>query len=188
MSEPEEQTTKTRSPGGAVLEIALWALIIGAVLYTVVWRDDMPLRLVATAHIVLTLIVAVAVVVLDEKLFETLVLIVILTVMTWLVLPGYYDYSVRSTVGEAVRAGKALSEALDRGGPKPVAQLGVAIPQETVSRVSIDSKDSFRLTLVEPPLAGKELSFTASSAKGARGWRCSSREINPRYLPLACRD
>jgi hypothetical protein len=188
MSEPNEQAPQNSSIGGAVLEIAVFSLIIGAVLYTVVWRGDMPLRLVVTAHIVMTLVVAIAVIVVGEKLFETLIVVVILTVMTWLGLPAYYEHSVRSSVREAVGVGDAVAQALDRSpARKPVDQLGVAIPPDKVA-VAVAPDGSFTLTLAEPPLAGKQVSFAPTVSKGARTWRCSSKQIEQRYLPQRCRD
>ena len=182
---PENQQTLA----GAASELVLWALIIGAVLYTVAYRGDMPLRWVVTLHGILTVLTAGFVVIHAGRSFETLVPVVILTTMGTLALLAYHDYKARGAAREAYLVAKALAEALDRNpSVRSVDRLGVAVPQETVSKVAIEPDGSLRLTLAQAPLSGKELTFAPTVAKGVRVWRCASKQVEWKYLPQACRE
>jgi hypothetical protein len=191
MDQPDTQPPeKQRTLAGAASEIVLWALIIGAVLYTVAYRGDMPLRWVVTLHGILTVLTAGFVLIHAGKIFETSVAVVILTAIgAFFALPAYHDHKARGAAGEAYLVAKALAEALDRNpSVKSVDRLGVAVPQETVSKVAIEPDGSLRLTLAQAPLSGKELTFAPTVAKGVRAWRCASKHVEWKYLPQACRE
>jgi hypothetical protein len=104
------------------------------------------------------------------------------------------QYAIRGQLAEVVNLGTAIAAALDRhaAGARPVPgsidELGISAPREKVANVRIQSSSQFAIGLALPALAGKELVFVAASVEGARTWKCTSRGLEPRYRPSACRD
>jgi hypothetical protein len=104
------------------------------------------------------------------------------------------QYSIRAQLSEVVNLGTTIATALDRHWlearslPKSIDELGVSAPRKKVANVRINSENQFVIGLALPAVTGKELVFFASTVDGTRTWKCTSRDLEQRYRPAACRD
>lgn len=106
------------------------------------------------------------------------------------------EASTRAKIAEAEKTGRQAAQAVEsyrkkRGRfPEHIEEAYVRPAQlKDIKLFSVNRKTGVvRVTLSFPPVEGKSLLF-APTRKADRSivWRCTSEDIEPKYLPEACR-
>ena len=141
-------------------------------------------------------------------LIEMMIAIAIIGILLAVALPLYQDYSARAQAATALQSLNGVkmgvlnyyyNEGQCTGADVPYQNdIDVLVNTEAavISNVSIsETSDNCKILSVFAPnalpnLRGKKLEFTilktASGASG--GWVCTSPDLDPKYLPPACRS
>ncbi len=104
------------------------------------------------------------------------------------------DETIRAKVTEAADTGRLAAQAVENHFKKRrryPAQLEEAYvrptPLKEIQLMSVDPKTGVvRVTLSFRPLEGKSLLFVPTRKAKTFTWRCTSEDIDPKYLPAAC--
>jgi Pilin (bacterial filament) len=109
---------------------------------------------------------------------------------------GNQDEATRVKVAQAEATGREVTQAVEsymkkhRRYPAQIeeAYIRTAVLKD-IKLMSVDRKTGLvRVTLSFRPVEGKSLLFTPSRNKDKSiTWRCSSGDIDPKFLPEACR-
>jgi hypothetical protein len=129
-----------------------------------------------------------------------LLLVVVLGIVAAIVVPAYYDYSVRAQVSEGLNlaggARAAVAETLQTTGRLPADNAAVGLPPASqingayVSGVAIENGTVYISygNQAHPTIFGRSIVFTPlPRAEGHVEWSCSSPNIAPKHLPAMCR-
>jgi Zn-dependent protease with chaperone function len=126
-----------------------------------------------------------------------LVTVAMVGILVAVALPAYQEYTVRAKIMSALTVGdQATAQVTDfyyrnNSVPKDLAEAGVAQPTtgDLVRSIRIDPKGVIRMELGFSPLQGKMLLLVPSlNAEKRVVWKCVSDDIQPRFLPAACRS
>lgn len=107
------------------------------------------------------------------------------------------DETTRAKIAEAAATGRQAAQAVENYVKKRrryPAQLEEAYvrptPLKEIKLMSVDRKTGvIRVTLSFRPVEGKSLLFVPSRKKDKSiVWRCTSEDIDPKYLPEDCRE
>lgn len=106
------------------------------------------------------------------------------------------DDAIRARIAEAEATGRQAAQAVGnyiRKHGRAPAQIEEAYVRPTalsdIKLMSVDRKTGLvRVALSFPPVEGKSLLFVPSKNKDRSvTWRCTSEDIQPKFLPEACR-
>ena len=106
------------------------------------------------------------------------------------------DEITRARIAEAAVTGRQATQAVEKFTKKQgrfPAHIEEAYirpaAMKDIKLMSVERKTGFvRVTLSFPPVEGKSLLFVPSRrADKSFAWRCTSEDIDPRYLPEGCR-
>lgn len=109
---------------------------------------------------------------------------------------GNQDHIIRAKIEEAAETGRQAAQAVGTYAGKHMRfpmQIEEAYVRPTALRdiklMSVNTKTGLvQVTLAFPPVEGKSLLFVPSRNAGKSiVWRCTSEDIQPKYLPEACR-
>jgi|SRR5688572_27139694 hypothetical protein len=108
---------------------------------------------------------------------------------------GNQDEKIRARIAEAAATGQEVTRAVEgymkkRG--RPPAQIEEAYirpkPFPDIKLLSVDKTGRVQVALAFKPVEGQSLVFVPTRNKDkSYTWRCTSQDIDPRYLPEACR-
>jgi type IV pilus assembly protein PilA len=139
----------------------------------------------------------------DQKgftLIELMIIVAIIAILAAIAIPAYNDFTARSKVSEGISLASTAQLAITEyymtygAWPQDNGQAGMNGPLEIQGKYieSVTVAQNQVLVLFKPDaglgLAGYTLLFTATDAKGAIHWDCSSADIEPQFLPPNCRD
>ena len=104
------------------------------------------------------------------------------------------DETIRAKVTEAAATGRQAAQGVENYFKKHrryPAQLEEAYvrptPLKEIKLMSVDRKTgTVRVTLAFRPVEGKSLLYTPTRKGKSITWRCSSEDIDAKYLPAAC--
>ena len=105
------------------------------------------------------------------------------------------DDTTRAKIAEAAVVGRQVAQAVENYSnkhgrfPAHIEETYVRpTPLKDIKLMSVNPKTGLvRVTLSFPPVEGKSLLFVPSRKAGKRiVWRCTSEDIQPKYLPEAC--
>lgn len=125
-------------------------------------------------------------------------LIPVIGIIAAISIPAYQDYTTKAKIYEGYNYGNQATHfvgnyfQLNSKIPTSLSDAGFSIPLPiSVSDIAVNSSNAEIEITFSPranALAGKKLSFIPSQANdGHIIWRCSSNEIQPKYLPIQCR-
>ncbi len=131
-------------------------------------------------------------------LIELMIVVAIIGILAAVAIPAYQDYIARSQMSEAITlmggAKTPLSEYIADQGALPTALTDVVrtISGRYVSSIAIGG-DATTVALtatmatagVNSSIQGKTVTLT--STDGARTWVCAPGDVEPKFLPAACR-
>ncbi len=109
---------------------------------------------------------------------------------------GNQDATTRAKIAEAEANGRQAAQAVEsyskkhRRFPSQIEEAYVRpAALKDIKLMSVNQKTGVvRITLSFPPVEGKSLLFAPSrKADKSIVWRCTSEDIDPKYLPEACR-
>lgn len=109
---------------------------------------------------------------------------------------GNQDEIARTKIAEAVVTGREAAQAVEKYSkkhgrfPQHIEEAYIRpAALKDIRLMSVDRKTGLvRVTLSFPPVEGKSLLFVPSRrADRSLAWRCSSEDIEPKYLPEECR-
>lgn len=112
-------------------------------------------------------------------------------------IPAYQDYTVRAKLSEAAALGSAATRAINdyyakhQALPDDLLAAGFSSDGRYVESVTFDRPSRTVVVTVNfAPVDGQRLLYVASSPDGAPRivWRCTSDDIDNRYLPKNCRS
>ncbi|MGI9026504.1 MAG: RDD family protein [Burkholderiaceae bacterium] len=112
-------------------------------------------------------------------------------------IPAYRDYSVRARLAEAATVGNAATRAVNdyyakhQALPDDLSSAGFSADGRYVQSVNFDrASRTVTVTVNFAPVDGQRLLYVASSPGDAPRivWRCTSDDIENRYLPKQCRS
>lgn len=108
---------------------------------------------------------------------------------------GIPDHVVRARVEEAAATGRQAAQAVGnymrkRGRAPMQIEEAYIRPAELkdIKLMSVDRKSGLvQVTLAFPPVEGKSLLFVPTRTNKTIVWRCTSEDIQAKYLPEGCR-
>jgi len=144
-------------------------------------------------------------------LIELMIVVAIIGILAAVAIPAYQDYVARSQASEAMSLADGvkipLSEYMIEHGACPdnttAAVGGIAVSTGIVGKyveavktggvyAETDETDSCTITVkfkdenIAAGLKGHTIVFTAQNNAGSTGWKCTSADIEQRYLPSTC--
>lgn len=106
------------------------------------------------------------------------------------------EEAVRAKVAETEATGRQAAQGVEnyfkkhRRYPAHLEEAYVRpTPLKEIKLMSVDAKTgTVRVTLSFKPVEGKSLLFVPTRKARSFTWRCTSEDIEPKYLPEACRQ
>ena len=108
---------------------------------------------------------------------------------------GNQDEKTRARIAEAAATGQEVTRAVEgymkkRGrAPGQIEEAYIRPkPLPDIKLLSVDKTGQVQVALAFKPVEGKSLVFIPTRNKDRTfSWRCTSQDIDPKYLPEACR-
>jgi type IV pilus assembly protein PilA len=134
-------------------------------------------------------------------LIELMIVVAIIAILAAIAIPAYQDYVIRSQVSEGSvlsdGAKTAVAEYYNNKGTMPTANASAGLATATsIKGKYVQSVDAVggKITALfgneaNSKISGKKLVFSAITGAGSIQWNCktSDTDVDPKYLPTACR-
>jgi type IV pilus assembly protein PilA len=134
-------------------------------------------------------------------LIELMIVVAIIAILAAIAIPAYQDYVIRSQVSEGSvlsdGAKTAISEFYNNKGGFPSANSSAGLADKGDIKgkyvTEVDASNGIIKAKfgneANTKIAGKILAFSAITSAGSIQWNCkvSTTDVDPKYLPTACR-
>lgn len=126
---------------------------------------------------------------------SVIIILAVVGILADIAITAYSDMTTRTYVDLAIDdANKATESVADyfyqhRRFPDDLEQTGLRMSaSKFITSMYVSDKGSVKLVMAFAPLRGKSLAFVPMMDGNRIIWRCMSREIEDKYLPVTCRS
>lgn len=112
-------------------------------------------------------------------------------ILAAIAIPAYSDYTVRSKVAEVLAAGSLVKGDVAQAyvEKRPFTTVVVNVQPRYAQALTVTPKGEILMRLVPGVGDGGTIVFSPTiDSAGAMTWRCSSSDVQKKYLPAACRE